>query len=102
MFHVLPPPPVISFGFHCGDRTRARHLPEGLGAREALAPRRVRIETMLFWYMPNRRREEGPVQERRRLSGFWMTAILHTFSLLGRTRGLHVNCGKVAITPSPG
>lgn len=68
VFHVLAlHKPVILFGFHCVDSARAWRLPEGLGAEEALAPRHSKIETLLFWFMPHRRREEGLVQERRQL-----------------------------------
>lgn len=76
-------------------------MPEGLVAREALAPRHGEIEILLFWFIPNLRREEGLVQERRQLSGCWVTAILHTFSLLGRTKSLTCDLWRSGHRPHP-
>lgn len=51
--------------------------------------------------MPNPRREESLVQETRRLSGCWVTAILRTFSLLGRTKSLTCELWRSGHRPHP-
>lgn len=80
VFHMFPLHKLESFRLVSTVWT----VPEGLGAEKPPAPRPR--GTHLVRAQP--RREEGLVQERRRLSGCWVTAILCTVSHLGRTESL--------------